>query len=111
MAVAHVLFGVGNFTSDGYAGSFVAALWTNLQSTQEFCYGRFQFFRYSASTNDVSVGLGLCGIQERVPLPVVTIYLGLIAATLTRARIRILSTGIRRRARGRRWNDGGASWN
>ena len=82
LAAAHVLFGVGNFTSDGYAGSFVTALWTNLQSTQEFCYGRFQFLRYSASTNDVSVGLGLCGVQERVPLPVVTIYLGLIAGTL-----------------------------
>ena len=67
LAVAHVLFGVGNFTSDGYAGSFVTALWDNLQSTQEFCYGQFQFFRYSAFTNDVSVGLGLCGIQERVP--------------------------------------------
>ena len=82
LAVAHLLFGVGNFTSDGYAGSFVTGLWTNLQSTQEFCYGRFDFFRYSASTNDVSVGLGLCGVQEHVPLPVVTIYVGLIAATL-----------------------------
>ncbi len=82
LAAAHVLFGVGNFTSDGYAGSFATALWTNLQSTQEFCYGRFDFFRYSASTNDVSVGLGLCGVQEWVPLPVVTIYLGLIGATL-----------------------------
>lgn len=82
MAAAHLLFGLGNFASDGYAGSFVTALWANLQSTQEFCYGEFQFLRYSASTNDVSVGLGLCGVQERVPLPVVTIYLGLIGATL-----------------------------
>lgn len=82
LAAAHVLFGIGNFTSDGYAGSFVTAIWNNLQSTQEFCYGQFQFLRYSASTNDVSVGLGLCGVHERVPLPVVAIYLGLIAATL-----------------------------
>ena len=82
VAAAHALFGIGNFASDGYAGSFVTALWTNLQSTQEFCYGRFQFLRYSASTNDVSVGLGLCGVHERVPLPVVALYLGLIAGTL-----------------------------
>ena len=82
VAAAHVLFGIGNFTSDGYAGSFATALVHNLQSTQEFCYGRFQFLRYSASTNDVSVGLGLCGVQERVPIPVVATYLGLIAATL-----------------------------
>ena len=72
------------------------ALWNNLQSTQEFCYGQFQFFRYSASTNDVSVGLGLCGVQERVPLPVVAIYLGLIAGTLAGPGIRILSPGVRR---------------
>ena len=82
LASAHALFGIDNFTSDGYAGSFAIALWNNLQSTKEFCYGEFQFLRYSLSTNDVSVGLGLCGVQERVPLPVVTIYLGLIGATL-----------------------------
>ncbi len=82
IAVAHVLFGIDNFTSDGYAGSFVTALLNNLQSTQEFCYGKFQFLRYSTATNDVSVGLGLCGVQERVPLPVVAIYLGLIGGTL-----------------------------
>jgi hypothetical protein len=82
VAAAHALFGIENFTSDGYAGSFVTALWSNLQSTQEFCYGRFDFLRYSAATNDVSIGLGLCGAQERVALPVVPIYLGLIAGTL-----------------------------
>ena len=76
IAVAHVLFGIDNFTSDGYAGSFVTALLNNLQSTQEFCYGKFQFLRYSTATNDVSVGLGLCGVQERVPLPVVATISG-----------------------------------
>lgn len=82
LAAAHALFGLQNFSSDGFVQRFASNILTTVGSTQQFCDGPFEMFRYAPQSHDVSVRFALCGISERVPFPAPAAYLALIAATL-----------------------------
>ncbi|MEO8679501.1 MAG: glycosyltransferase 87 family protein [Vicinamibacterales bacterium] len=82
LAAAHALFGLQNFSSDGFVQRFASHILTTLGSTQQFCHGPFDQLRYAAQSHDVSVRFALCGINERVPFPAATTYIALILAAL-----------------------------
>lgn len=82
LAAAHVLFGLQNFSSDGFVQRFVIHTVTTIGSTDQFCHGPFDLLRYQPQTHDVSVRFALCGINERMPFPAAATYLALIAGTL-----------------------------
>lgn len=82
LAAAHALFGLQNFSSDGFVQGFASNILTTIVSTEQFCHGPFDLLRYSAQSHDVSVRFALCGINERVPFPAAATYVALIAATL-----------------------------
>lgn len=82
LAAAHVLFGLQNFSSDGFVQSLAVNTLTTIGSTEQFCHGQFDLLRYEPQSHDVSVRFALCGINESVPFPAAATYLALIAATL-----------------------------
>ena len=82
LAAAHALFGLQNFSSDGFVQRFVIHTLTTIGSTEQFCHGPFDLLRYQPQSHDVSVRFALCGINERVPFPAAATYLALIVATL-----------------------------
>lgn len=81
LAVAHPLFGLENFTNDGFVQRFASNLFTT-GSSDEFCHGEIGFLRYAPNSHDVSVRFGLCALNERIAFPVSFVYMALIAATL-----------------------------
>jgi hypothetical protein len=81
LAAAHPLFGLQNFTNDGFVQRFASNLFTT-GSSQEFCHGEVGFLRYAPNSHDVSVRFGLCALNERISFPVWFVYMALIAATL-----------------------------
>lgn len=82
LTAAHVLFGLQNFSSDGFVQGFAANVLSTLGSTRQFCDGPFGLLRYSPGSHDVSVRFALCGINERVPFPAALTYAALIGTTL-----------------------------
>lgn len=82
LAAAHVMFGLQNFSSDGFVQRFVVHTLTTIGSTDQFCHGPFDLLRYLPQSHDVSVRFALCGINEHVPFPAAAVYLALIVATL-----------------------------
>jgi hypothetical protein len=82
LAAAHIMFGLQNFSSDGFVQSFAVHTLTTLGSTDQFCHGPFDLLRYEPQSHDVSVRFALCGINERIPYPAAATYLALILATL-----------------------------
>ena len=82
LAAAHAMFGLQNFSSDGFVQRFVTHTLTTAGSTDQFCHGPFDMLRYMPQSHDVSVRFALCGINEHVPFPAAAVYLALIGATL-----------------------------
>ena len=82
LASAHALFGLQNFSSDGFVQDLAVNTLTSIGSTDQFCHGRFDLLRYQPQSHDVSVRFALCGINERFPFPAAATYLALIAITL-----------------------------
>lgn len=82
LAAAHIMFGLQNFSSDGFVQRFAVYTLTTLGSTDQFCHGPFDLLRYQPQSHDVSVRFALCGINEHVPYPAAATYLALILATL-----------------------------
>ncbi len=79
LAAAHLMFGLQNFSSDGFLGNFIAQLLPGQSDT--FC-SAYKGWYYESNQHEVSIRFALCSMREQVALPMVPIYLGLIAATL-----------------------------
>ena len=82
LAAAHALFGLQNFSSDGFVQDLASHLLSTLGSTGQFCHGPFDLLRYAPQSHDVSVRFALCGINESLPFPAAATYVALIVATL-----------------------------
>lgn len=79
LLAAHALFGLQNFSSDGFVQGYIRNLLT-VQSTYDFCYS-FEFLRYTQQSHDVSLRFGLCGLNERLAFPVPVVYLAIVLTT------------------------------
>lgn len=79
LAAAHAMFGLQNFSSDGFLGNFIAHLLPGQSDT--FC-SAYQGWYYESNQHEVSIRFALCSLREQVALPIVPIYLALIVATL-----------------------------
>lgn len=79
LAAAHALFGLQNFSSDGFLGAYIVNLLPG--NTEAFCTA-YKDMHYVSHGHEASVRFALCSLRERLPLPIVPIYLALIAATL-----------------------------
>lgn len=80
LAAAHAMFGLQNFSSDGFLGNFVAHLLPGQSDT--FC-SAYKGWYYESNQHEVSMRFALCSLREQhASLPIVPIYLTLIAATL-----------------------------
>jgi hypothetical protein len=83
LAAAHLMFGLQNFSSDGFVQTYARNLF-NFGSTSSFCES-FGFIdvRYAPGSHQVSLRFALCGVSTRLPFPVPLVYLTILAATLT----------------------------
>jgi hypothetical protein len=79
LAVTHALFGLHNFSSDGFLGNFIAHLLPGQADT--FCMA-YQGWHYESNQHEVSLRFALCSARDVVPFPIVPAYLALILATL-----------------------------
>ena len=79
LAAAHAMFGLQNFSSDGFLGNFIAHLLPG--QTDTFC-SAYQGWYYESNQHEVSIRFALCSLREQFALPIVPIYLTLIGATL-----------------------------
>jgi hypothetical protein len=80
LAAAHAMFGLQNFSSDGFLGNFISHLLPG--QTDNFCQA-YQGWHYESNQHEVSIRFALCSMYESTPaLPIVPIYLTLIIATL-----------------------------
>ena len=80
LAAAHAMFGLQNFSSDGFLGNFIAHLLPGQSDT--FC-SAYKGWYYESNQHEVSMRFALCSLREQhASLPIVPIYLTLIAATL-----------------------------
>lgn len=79
LLAAHLMFGLQNFSSDGFLGSFVSHLLPG--ETDHFCLA-YKGQAYESNQHDVSIRFALCSMREKAALPIVSIYLVLIAVTL-----------------------------
>jgi Glycosyltransferase family 87 len=80
LAAAHAMFGLQNFSSDGFLGNFIAHLLPGQSDT--FC-SAYKGWYYESNQHEVSIRFALCSMRENVALPIVPIYLALIVATLS----------------------------
>jgi hypothetical protein len=80
LGAAHLMFGLHNFSSDGFVQTFARNVF-NVGSTAEFC-DSFFLMRYTPQSHDVSVRLALCGLNWHVPYPVPAVYVSIIVMTL-----------------------------
>ena len=79
LAAAHALFGLQNFSSDGFLGNFMAHMLPG--RTDTFCQA-YQGWHYESNQHEVSIRFALCSLNETVRFPMVPVYLALIVATL-----------------------------
>lgn len=80
LAAAHAMFGLQNFSSDGFLGNFIAHLLPGQSDT--FC-SAYKGWYYESNQHEVSMRFALCSLREQnASLPIVPIYLALIVATL-----------------------------
>ena len=79
LAAAHAMFGLQNFSSDGFLGNFIAHLLPGQSDT--FC-SAYKGWYYESNQHEVSIRFALCSLREQFALPIVPIYLTLIVATL-----------------------------
>jgi hypothetical protein len=79
LAAAHAMFGLQNFSSDGFLGNFVEHLLPG--GTDNFCMA-YKGYDYESNQHEVSIRFALCSARERLPFPIVPAYLALIVATL-----------------------------
>ena len=82
LAAAHAVFGLQNFSSDGFVQGFAANILATAASTDQFCHGQFALLRYAPQSHDVSVRFALCGINDHLPFPAAAAYVALIVMTL-----------------------------
>ena len=80
LAAAHAMFGLQNFSSDGFLGNFVAHL---LPGQSDLFCSAYKGWYYESNQHEVSIRFALCSMREQVALPIVPIYLALILATLS----------------------------
>jgi hypothetical protein len=80
LAAAHLMFGLQNFSSDGFLGNFIAHLLPGHSDT--FC-SAYKGWYYESNQHEVSMRFALCSLREQnAALPIVPIYLTLIGVTL-----------------------------
>ena len=80
LAAAHALFGLQNFSSDGFLQDYIRNLLPG--NTDAFCMA-YKDMHYLPHGHEASIRFAFCSLRGITPwLPIVPVYLGLIAVTL-----------------------------
>ncbi len=79
LAAAHVMFGLQNFSRDGFLGGYVVNLLPG--NVEAFCMA-YKDMHYVSHGHEASIRFALCSLRGLAPLPIVPVYIALIVATL-----------------------------